>query len=523
MPSLTVVQRARRGRWMVLALCSALLAALVAPAAAQEGLAAPVLELPANAATGVSITPMLQWKAVTGATAYLVEGETNSEWKVLAWQQTTSATSLVVGPLQKGTKYHWRVRAINKVAYSAYSEIWYFVTGTEEPALGAPVLWLPANGATGVLQPPKLYWKPVPGALGYYVAVSTSADFGTTAFTGQTANLYVEVPGLAASTKYYWKVYALRGDVHGPSSDTWSFTTVNSGHMAAPVLISPPNGTTGAPLRPVLTWHAVTGAAKYYVQVAKDEAFSTPVYTALVAAPTVSVELPTLTKGTKYYWRVMAKNEQGQSPWSTVWWFTTASGEPPAAPVLISPAIGSRVALRPTLTWHAVTGATGYEVVVSASQSFVPVAWSANVTTTSALTGTLAAGTKYYWHVKAKNASGGGAWSATWYFVTESVERPAVPVLYAPANGATGVPTNVLLVWLASARASGYVVQVAVDETFAHVVWAQEIHGGTTAAEPLGLLPSTRYFWRVKAFNSVGVSDWSTIWRFTTKAPAGGS
>ncbi|TXK46755.1 T9SS type A sorting domain-containing protein [Pontibacter qinzhouensis] len=99
---------------------------------------------------------------------------------------------------------------------------------------------------------------------------------------------------------------------------------------------------------------------------------------------------------------------------------------------------------------------------------------------------------------------------------------PAVPVLASPANHAISVAATPTLTWISSAGAASYQLQVASDQGFNQLVFNQSNLAGTSA-QPSGLSYNTNYYWRVRASNSYGSSNWSTAWRFTTALdlPAG--
>ncbi len=85
----------------------------------------------------------------------------------------------------------------------------------------APILILPANGATGVVTAPVLFWGAMPGATSYDVHFGTAATPPLVINT--TDNWYV--PGtLAASTTYYWQI-ATHNSAGATPSAVWSFTT----------------------------------------------------------------------------------------------------------------------------------------------------------------------------------------------------------------------------------------------------------------------------------------------------------
>ena len=96
---------------------------------------------------------------------------------------------------------------------------------------------------------------------------------------------------------------------------------------------------------------------------------------------------------------------------------------------------------------------------------------------------------------------------------------PTAPALSSPANGATGVALPPTLSWGASAGAASYQVQVSTTSAFTTTAYDQAALTATSASVP-ALANSTVYYWRVKATNTYGTSDWSVVWSFTTGAAA---
>jgi hypothetical protein len=75
---------------------------------AAGALTAPVLLSPAHGATGVSLSPTLQWSAVAGATAYDVYlGTTTSPIRL----GSISGTSVRISGLRRATVYYWKIVA----------------------------------------------------------------------------------------------------------------------------------------------------------------------------------------------------------------------------------------------------------------------------------------------------------------------------------------------------------------------------------------------------------------------------
>jgi len=106
---------------------------------------------------------------------------------------------------------------------------------------------------------------------------------------------------------------------------------------------------------------------------------------------------------------------------------------------------------------------------------------------------------------------------------------PAASTLSSPANGSTGVLTNLTLAWNGSAGALSYRLQVSKDSSFSSTVFDQQ-GLKDTLQQISGLANGTTYYWRVSATGIGGTSPWSATWSFTTvvaapalSSPANGS
>jgi hypothetical protein len=99
--------------------------------------------------------------------------------------------------------------------------------GTDPPP--APTLSSPANGATNVAVPVVLSWASAAGATSYAVQVSTDVTFATFVYnTPGITTTTTSVPGLAASTSYYWRVSATNSEGTSPYSSIRTFQTIST-------------------------------------------------------------------------------------------------------------------------------------------------------------------------------------------------------------------------------------------------------------------------------------------------------
>jgi uncharacterized repeat protein (TIGR02543 family) len=376
---------------------------------------APVLSAPANNATGIAVSPTVTWNTVTGAVTYRVQVSTVSDFStgIVADDSTLTAASKALSSLTNNTLYYWRVNAKNAGGTSAWSTAFSFTTIVAAP--GAPVLSAPANNATGVAVSQAVSWGAVTGAATYRVQVSTAVDFsiGIVVDDSTLTTASKALNSLTNNTMYYWRVNAKNAGGTSAWSAAFNFTTIVA-TSGVPSPLSPANSATGVPVNPTLTWSTVTGAATYRVQVSTAADFSTGIVVDDSTLTTASKALNSLTNNTVYYWRVDAKNAGGTSAWSTSSSFTTIVAAP-GVPALSAPANNATgIAVSPTVTWNAVTGAATYRVQVSTASDFSTgiVVDDSTLTAASKAVGTLSNGTKYYWRVNAKNAGGTSTWAS---------------------------------------------------------------------------------------------------------------
>jgi aqualysin 1 len=99
-------------------------------------------------------------------------------------------------------------------------------------------------------------------------------------------------------------------------------------------------------------------------------------------------------------------------------------------------------------------------------------------------------------------------------FATTPPTAPGTPVLTSPTNGATQQALTTTLSWSAVTGAAAYRVQWSLASDFSSIVGEQSVTG--TSATISGLANATTYYWRVNASNSVGTSNWTAAWSFTT-------
>ncbi len=197
---------------------------------------------------------------------------------------------------------------------------------------GAVTLTAPLNAANNVVLGDSLIWQeaidPDGDLVKYDVYFGTEANPVTVVSTRQEGTSYM--PELISGTSYYWKIIAQDGAEGTSESDVWSFTTLSTNNPPGAFnLISPGNGATdNLYIDFLLEWDPSTdpdGDPVTYDVILSTNANPTTVISSNQTGTTYG---PTLTNGTTYYWKVVAKDGKGGTRESAVWSFTTINYEP---------------------------------------------------------------------------------------------------------------------------------------------------------------------------------------------------
>ena len=329
--------------------------------------------------------PKLTWNAVSGATSYRVF-RSESRGTGYSLLGTTTATSYTNTGAAVGKTYYYRVKAVNSVGTSGYSNI---VSGKAKTAAPAAPSVTAGNSSTGK---PQLTWKAVSGAVKYEVYRSTRQNSGYSLLGTTTSTSYVNT-GASTGTTYYYRVKAVNRN--GMAS---GYSNIVSGKAKAAAPAAPTvtagNSSTG---KPRLTWKAVSGAVSYRIY--RSESRGTG-YSLLGTTSSTSYVNTGAAAGKTYYYRVKAVNRDGMaSGYSNI---VSGKATLPAPVLNIGLSVSSG---KPMLAWDAVPGATSYRIYRSTSRG-TGYSLLATTTSTSYVNTSAAKGTTYYYRVKACNAAG---------------------------------------------------------------------------------------------------------------------
>jgi fibronectin type 3 domain-containing protein/regulation of enolase protein 1 (concanavalin A-like superfamily) len=363
----------------------ALGAAEISAATAAQMPLASVSGLQATAASSAQIN--LSWTANPNATSYNVKRATTPGGPYTTLATGVTATSYSSSGLNAGATYYYVVSATNAGGEGTNSA----ETGaTTFPAAPATLTAIAASSTQL-----NLTWSASTGATSYTVKRSaTSGGAYTTLATGVTATSYSDT-GLTAGATWYYVVSA---------SNTGE--SVDSTEASATTLAETPSGLAATVVSSSaidLSWNATAGATGYDVK--RSTSAGGPFDTIASAVTATAFSDSGLNAATTYHYVVAATNAAGTSPDSASVNATTLP-LPPATPagLVATPGIG-----QVSLTWSAVSGATGYTVkrATVSGGSYTVVA--SDLASPSYTDTGLTNGTTYYYVVNATNTGGTSA------------------------------------------------------------------------------------------------------------------
>lgn len=465
-----------------------------------------VLTLP-SAPTATAVTALTEtsfdanWNAVTGADGYRLDVATDISFGAGTFltgyqdKDVSGVTTYSLSELTGGTNYYYRVRAYNVSGISGNSGIITALTLSSIPV---------ATAATAVVGTSfSANWNSVAGATKYYLDVATNAGFGAGTYIVGYQDLDVgnvitfSVTGLIVNTNYYFRVRSFNGS--GTSGNSNVITV-----LTAPPIPTANAATSSGETSFVANWNLSVGATGYRLDVSTNSNFNSGTfeegYENLDVGNVTTYSVNNITSGTTHYYRVRAYNNGGTSNNSGV---ITVLGVPYANSATIIN-ITSFAA-----NWDGVAGIVGYRLDVSLDINFgaglfVPGFQNRDVGNVATYTlSSLTPNTTYYYRVRSYDLNYTSGNSNT--ILVRNI--PAAPV----ATSATGITqTSFTANWNASpGGASGYILDVAYDAGFINYATGYEnkVVYSVTSFLVNNIAPGSVYYYRVRAYNSLGTSD----------------
>lgn len=451
---------------------------------------AAVLRAPADGATNVTSPVTFSWGAVSGA----------SEYRLYTWQDgvanihSTTGTSFEA-KFGAGTVI-WLVESVfSNCRITSLSDKRSFTVGTGSTCQTTePVLLSPANTAAGVVAPVTFSWNAVPNAIAYELHFAVDSDRLVKAVSTRDTK---HTQDIAGAGRVLWQVVALFSGCDFRLSPIWSFTleepvTCPDGAIT---LVAPANGST-VPSPVTFSWTGIAGATKYRVLYSVNGAAS------ILESTTTSVTAPSIESGI-VTWVVEAQfGSECKSIVSDPGRFEVQAAntcETNRPPVLESP-LGSpdspvEFTNAVQLRWAPSAGATSYRAWIS----FNGGALEDIETTSTSIDRKFAAG-DYSWFVTAQFPGCPPLPSAKGYFRVRAAEARCgdeTPAIISPADGASGVDSNITFLWSSVPNAIAYRVYARADRD--NITDEFKLIEETKQTSTVEALPPGGYIWYVEA------------------------
>jgi len=305
--------------------------------------------------------------------------------------------------------------AVSQCAALAFLTLWLPATPAAAVPPAQPLLLSPGSGSVVDGTTVRFEWITDPSADNYCILLATDAGFSQVLLDvclGVVGS--VNVGGFSdRGSAIYWTIEARRG-TESSFSAPGLFVNGPSALPDTPVLISPLNGAVNPGTNVEFEWSAAARAADYVLQVAADAAFTDLLIDARVGPVTGVTGVGFPEDGAPLFWRVMAVNARGESPFSPANVFTI---EPvtalPGAATQLLPTDGSNApgtSIR--FEWDAAPLASGYRFELAADPTFGPdsllLTQILGTNRVFPVSGFADDGFTYYWRLTATNSIGEG-------------------------------------------------------------------------------------------------------------------
>jgi hypothetical protein len=445
------------------------------------------LNSPADGAT-VTSPVTLSWSAVTGASGYRLWISVNSSSPILAARTLTATATSQQLQLPSGAD-EWYVETLFTngcdSTFSAHRRFTVSAAATCD-AHKAATLTSPIGGAQ-VSNPVTFNWTATDSsALQNRVWVSLNGDpFTDVGFTKDT-KLQHDFGTLTGTGQ--WFVETFFENCPAITSARAAFVIPSPGcATAGPQIVSPLDGTTAtAPV--AFVWSAVANAIEYRVHWTLNgidmDVLKTTATSITHLVPPGSVE-----------WRVEALFDGCPTTRSARSHFIVLPAQTclTDAPVLSAPVDGAVNLDSPVhFDWNPVSNALGYLLVIR-NKDGSPTELGGTATRT-AVTKEVAEGRNEWWVVAFFNGCPPVESKHQFFTVTETACDDVRPILFAPAEGASGLASPVRFEWSRVKDATSYKVWAAVDDDDESVI-------GTTTVNKLTVsVPGGTIHWHVQAF-----------------------
>ena len=422
------------------------------------------LAIPLNAAANVAINSNLSWLPVANADGYqLTVGITSGGNTILNNFNVGNVTTYnLPANLPENTDIFVRIIPYNDLGAATTCTEERFKTELIPIAPECTTLTSPLNGATNVAPDTNVSWNAVLNATGYLISVGTTSGGieivnNINVLSATTFNIPND---LLPNRTYYVKIIPYNEVGDALSCSEQSFRTGSGVGAALPIcstITAPLNNAVNVPVNTSISWTAVTNATGYNLSIGTSAGASNLLASTNVGNLT-NYNLPTaFPESTSIFVRVVPLNATGTAVGCAEQSFTTQALLPVCTTITAPLDNAINVPVNSSISWTAVTNATGYNLSIGTSAGASNLLASTNVgnlTTYSLLAG-FPESTTIFVRVVPVNATGTAVGCTEQSFTTQA-SLPVCTTITAPLNNAVNVPVNTSISWTAITNATGY-------------------------------------------------------------------
>ncbi len=296
-------------------------------------LSSPNLIAPVNNITQIDNNQFIKFSKVNGADNYQVLFSTKEDFREIIKDTTISnptiEISIYLTKFEFSTKYYWKVKAIDSIVESDWSEVFNF-TIRDAQFVNIPSLQLPFDKEKiGLNKKIKFQWSVISNAKQYHFQLNNNNNFDNLLLDTILSYNNLEIKNLNLESQYYWKVLAIGVESESIWSNIREFDIIDESLiLPRPNLIIPTNYSENIVLQPIFNWVNNELYSEYRIIVSKDSLFIKTDETLIdnnIASNFEDFEKLNIKLGyeTKYFWKVQGKNNSVYSNWSEVWSFST--------------------------------------------------------------------------------------------------------------------------------------------------------------------------------------------------------
>jgi len=351
----------------------------------------------------------------------------------------------------------------------------------------------------------RVSWTPVGGDVTFYNIYRTKTVDDEYALVGKAIDASFTDTALTSGTAHYYRISAKNDCDESAKSAPAFATTVPCEKPVAPFNVKA-EALSATSIK--VSWDAIPTATGYKIYSALNADGS---YTFIDSTKNITYTNDKLPVSSPHYYKIVAKNNCGESDSSAYAFATTNACPKPVAPTNVSAEAKSSSSIE--IRWDEVATAITYKIYRSASSTgtYAPVGNTAGKSSTSWTDDNLERAKTYYYTVAAESECDESAKSTYAFATTANCENiPAAPTnITAEALSQTDVRVS----WNAVSGATRYNIYAKHDNIdYYFVVWVT----GASTYTISNRNPSTTYSFKVSAVNDCGESEMSTNYATAT-------